>query len=92
MRKILSLLIAVVLGVSTAFATTVYCKMTHSWWYADGAAVAVHYWDDAKGDTPEPTAISNTAADAEAVKVLHNGMLLIRKGNKTYNVMGQAVK
>ncbi len=40
----------------------------------------------------EATAISNTAADAEAVKVLNNGMLLIRKGNKTYNVMGQAVK
>ena len=47
MRKILSLLIAVVLGVSTAFATTVYCKMTHSWWCADGAAVAVHYWGGA---------------------------------------------
>jgi hypothetical protein len=40
----------------------------------------------------EATAISNTAADAEAVKVLHNGMLLIRKGNKTYTIMGQAVK
>ena len=40
----------------------------------------------------ETTAISNTAADAEAVKVLYNGMLLIRKGNKTYNIMGQAVK
>ena len=40
----------------------------------------------------EATAISNTAADAEAVKVLNNGMLLIRKGNKTYNIMGQAVK
>ena len=47
MRKILSVLIAVVLGVSTAFATTVYCKMTHSWWCADGAAVAVHYWGGA---------------------------------------------
>ena len=47
MRKILSLLIAVVLGVSTAFATTVYCEMTHSWWCADGAAVAVHYWGGA---------------------------------------------
>lgn len=51
MRKILSLLIAVVLGVSTAFATTVYCKMTHSWWYADGAAVAVHYWGGAAETT-----------------------------------------
>ena len=40
----------------------------------------------------EATAISNTAADAEAVKILNNGMLLIRKGDKTYNVMGQAVK
>lgn len=40
----------------------------------------------------EATAISNTAADAEAVKVLNNGMLLIRKGDKTYNIMGQAVK
>ena len=47
MRKILSLLIAVVLGVSTAFATTVYCKMTHSWWTQGGAAVAVHYWGGA---------------------------------------------
>ena len=54
MRKILSLLIAGVLGVSTAFATTVYCKMTHSWWYADGAAVAVHYWGDANGGTEWP--------------------------------------
>ena len=54
MRKILSLLIAVVLGVSTAFATTVYCKMTHSWWCADGAAVAVHYWGDANGGTEWP--------------------------------------
>ena len=52
MRKILSLLMAVVLGVSTAFATTVYCKMTHSWWNADGAAVAVHYWGDARTDWP----------------------------------------
>ena len=54
MRKILSLLIAGVLGVSTAFATTVYCKMTHSWWYADGAAVAVHYWGSLDNATAWP--------------------------------------
>ena len=54
MRKILSLLIAVVLGVSTAFATTVYCKMTHNWWYADGAAVAVHYWGSLDNSTAWP--------------------------------------
>jgi hypothetical protein len=41
---------------------------------------------------PTATAISNTAADAEAVKILNNGMLLIRKGDKTYTIMGQAVK
>lgn len=54
MRKILSLLIAVVLGVSTAFATTVYCKMTHSWWNADGAAIAVHYWGSLDNSTAWP--------------------------------------
>ena len=51
MRKILSLLIAVVLGVSTAFATTVYCKMTHSWWTQNNAAIAVHYWGGAAETT-----------------------------------------
>ncbi len=54
----------------------------------DWSAFGGYIWIDQN----EATAISNTAADAEAVKVLHNGMLLIRKGNKTYNVMGQAVK
>ncbi len=54
MRKIFSLLIAVVLGVSTAFATTVYCKMTHSWWTQDGAAVAVHYWGGESAGTSWP--------------------------------------
>ena len=34
----------------------------------------------------------NTAADAKAVKVLKNGILVIEKNNKTYNVMGQMVK
>jgi hypothetical protein len=54
----------------------------------DWAAFGGYFWMGENGGT----AISDTAADAEAVKVLHNGMLLIRKGNKTYNVMGQAVK
>ena len=34
----------------------------------------------------------NTAADAKTVKVLKNGILVIEKNNKTYNVMGQMVK
>ena len=54
----------------------------------DWAAFGGYFWMGSN----EPTAISNTVADAEAVKVLHNGMLLIRKGDKTYNIMGQAVK
>ena len=44
MRKIFSLLMAAVLSISTAFATTVYCKVTQSWWTQDDAAVGVHYW------------------------------------------------
>ena len=44
MRKIFSLFAAMMLLVSTASATTVYCKMTQSWWTQDGAAVAVHHW------------------------------------------------
>ncbi len=40
----------------------------------------------------DPTAIDNTAVDAKAVKMLRNGMILIIKGDKTYNVMGQIVK
>jgi hypothetical protein len=38
------------------------------------------------------TAIDNTAIDAKAEKMLKNGMILIIKGDKTYNVMGQIVK
>ncbi len=38
------------------------------------------------------TAIGNTAADAKAVKVLRNGMLLIEKNGKTYNVLGAMVR
>ena len=38
------------------------------------------------------TGIDNTAIDAKAEKMIKNGMLLIIKGDKTYNVMGQIVK
>ena len=54
MRKIFSLLIAAVLGISSAFATTVYCKMTQSWWTTDGAAIAVHHWGGATPGTTWP--------------------------------------
>ena len=29
--------------------TTLYCKMEYSWWTADSAAVAVHYWGGSSG-------------------------------------------
>ena len=56
---------------------------TITWTFANNAIAIVF---------PTATAISNTAADVEAVKIINNGMLLIRKGDKTYNIMGQAVK
>ena len=43
-----------------------------------------------KGD--EPTAIINTAVEAKAVKRIVNGMLLIEKNGKFYNVQGAEVK
>ena len=42
--KKLSLLILTLLSVTSLSAATVYCKMTQSWWTADGAAVGVYYW------------------------------------------------
>ena len=45
---------AAVLSISTAFATTVYCKVTQSWWTKDGAAVGVHYWGGTSAGTAWP--------------------------------------
>jgi hypothetical protein len=38
------------------------------------------------------TDIDAIDANAPAVKVLHNGQILIKKGEKTYNVMGALVR
>ena len=54
MKKIFSFLMAAVLSISTAFATTVYCKVTQSWWTQDDAAVGVHYWGGASAGTAWP--------------------------------------
>ena len=54
----------------------------------DWAAFGGYIWIDSNG----ATAIDNTAIDAKAEKMLRNGMILIIKGDKTYNVMGQIVK
>lgn len=45
---------AAVLSISTAFATTVYCKVTQSWWTQEGAAVGVHYWGGTSAGTTWP--------------------------------------
>ena len=45
---------AAVLSISTAFATTVYCKVTQSWWTQDDAAVGVHYWGGASAGPAWP--------------------------------------
>ena len=45
---------AAVLSISTAFATTVYCKVTQSWWTKDGAAVGVYYWGGVSAGTTWP--------------------------------------
>lgn len=58
MKKIFSLFAAMMLMVSTVSATTIYCKMTHSWWTINEnqqpAAVAVHYWGGASASTTWP--------------------------------------
>ena len=61
MRKFLSILGALLMCAmmwTTADAATqrVYCKMTQSWWTADGAAVAVHYWGGTATGTTWPGA------------------------------------
>ena len=39
-----------------------------------------------------PTAIEETIAEGKAVKVVRNGQVLILKGDKTFNIIGQIVK
>ena len=39
-----------------------------------------------------PTAIDNTAVDSKAVKTIENGMLIIRREGKTYNVLGVEIR
>lgn len=37
-------MMAMTLMASSAFATTIYCKMEHSWWKNDGAAIGAYAW------------------------------------------------
>ena len=61
------LAMAVVLSLSSAFATTVYCKMTQSWWTTDGAAVGVHYWGGASAGTTWPGVRMTSVAGQEGM-------------------------
>ena len=53
-------------------------------------------WKDFTDIRPISTAIeninANVNADVNTHKFLHNGQVIIRQGNKTYNVVGQEVK
>ena len=66
MKKIFSFFAAMMLLVSTASATTVYCKMDKAWWTADNAAVAVHYWGG-EASTTWPGVRMEAVAGAEGV-------------------------
>ncbi len=67
MKKIFSFFAAMMLLVSTASATTVYCKMTQSWWTADGAAVAVYHWGGETAGTTWPGVRMAPVAGEEGV-------------------------
>ena len=44
MKKIFTVWMALTLMASSAFATTIYCKMAQDWWKSDGAAVGAYAW------------------------------------------------
>ena len=45
MKKLFSLCIAILCGMVSISAKTLYCKMAHDWWTVDGAAIAAHAWN-----------------------------------------------
>lgn len=59
--------------------------------FASGTARRFVIWGAAY-ELSAPTAIDNTNAELNAVKVLRDGQLLIIKGEKTYNAQGVVVK
>ena len=55
MKKIFTLIASLMMVLSMSAATkTIYCKMAHDWWYADGAAVGAHYWTEGGAGTKWP--------------------------------------
>ena len=41
---------------------------------------------------PDPSGIEETIAAGKAAKILRDGQILIRKADKTYNVMGATIR
>ena len=54
MKKLFSLCIAILCGIVSISAKTLYCKMEHGWWTADGAAIAAFAWNS-QSDTKNAT-------------------------------------
>lgn len=87
MRKILSLMMALVLTCTFANAETVrlYCKVTQSWWKADGAAVAIFAWTDGGTNNANWPGVRMTAVEGEADMwygdvdpAVHNKLIFVR--------------
>ena len=66
MKKIFSFLAAMMLLVSSASATTIYCKMDKAWWTADGAAVGIYTWDTLGVKAAEWPGVRMTPVDGQA--------------------------
>ena len=49
MKKLFSLCIAILCGMVSISAKTLYCKMEHSWWTTGGAAIAAYAWSTTDG-------------------------------------------
>lgn len=49
MKKILSILCVLSFAIGSVTAKTIYCKMEHSWWYSDGAAIGAYAWGGTAG-------------------------------------------
>ena len=68
-----------------AGAVTIYFRpVRYGEWGAFGGYIYI--------DANSGTAITNTSVEGKAVKMIQNGMLVIEKGGKLYNVMGTLIK
>ena len=87
MRKILSMMMAVVLSVTIANAETtrLYCKVSQGWWKADGAAVAIFAWTDGGTNNGAWPGVRMTAVEGETDMwygdvdpAVHNKLIFVR--------------